>query len=79
MKVSLVTLGCAKNEVDSEMLLGFLKNIGFELEANVEEADCIMVNTCGFIKSAKEEAINTILDMAEYKTLYPCTSLFSQR
>lgn len=75
MKVSLVTLGCAKNEVDSEMLLGFLKNIGFELEANVEEAECIVVNTCGFIKSAKQEAIDTILDMAEYKKTGKCKHL----
>ena len=75
MKVSLVTLGCAKNEVDSEMLLGFLKNIGFELEANVEEAECIVVNTCGFIKSAKQEAIDTILDMAEYKKVGKCKHL----
>lgn len=67
MKVSLVTLGCSKNEVDSEMLLGFIKNIGFELEQNIDNAECIIVNTCGFIKSAKEEAISTILDMAEYK------------
>lgn len=75
MKVSLVTLGCAKNEVDSEMLLGFLKRLGFELEANIDEADCIVINTCGFIKSAKEEAINTILDMAEYKKLGKCKHL----
>lgn len=75
MRVSLVTLGCAKNEVDSEMLLGFLKSIGFELEANLEFADCIIVNTCGFIKSAKQEAIDTILDMAEYKKTGVCKHL----
>ncbi|MBQ8043253.1 MAG: 30S ribosomal protein S12 methylthiotransferase RimO [Clostridia bacterium] len=75
MKVSLVTLGCAKNEVDSEMLLGFLRNIDFELEANLEQADCIMINTCGFIKSAKQEAIDTILDMAEYKKIGKCKHL----
>ena len=75
MKVSLVTLGCAKNEVDSEMLLGFLKNIGFELVTDLMQAQCIMVNTCGFIKSAKEEAINTILDMAEYKKIGNCKHL----
>ena len=75
MKVSLVTLGCAKNEVDSEMLLGFLRNIGFELETDLREAECIVVNTCGFIKSAKEEAIDTILDMAEYKKIGKCKHL----
>lgn len=67
MKVSLVTLGCVKNEVDSEMLLGFIKRYGFELTTNLDQADCIIVNTCGFIKPAKEEAISTILDMADYK------------
>ena len=75
MKVSLVTLGCAKNEVDSEMLLGFLRNIGFSLETDLMEAECIIVNTCGFIKSAKQEAIDTILDMAEYKKIGKCKHL----
>ena len=67
MKTALVTLGCSKNEVDSEMILGYLSSIGFELTQNLDEAECIVVNTCGFIKSAKEEAISVILDMAEYK------------
>ena len=67
MKTALVTLGCSKNEVDSEMILGYLGSIGFELTQNLDEAECIVVNTCGFIKSAKEEAISVILDMAEYK------------
>lgn len=67
MKTALVTLGCSKNEVDSEMILGYLTSIGFELTQNLDEAECIVVNTCGFIKSAKEEAISVILDMAEYK------------
>ena len=69
MKTALVTLGCSKNEVDSEMILGYLGSIGFELTQNLEEAECIVVNTCGFIKSAKEEAISVILDMAEYKKI----------
>lgn len=75
MKVGLVTLGCVKNEVDSEMILGFLKDLGFELETNLYDTDCIIVNTCGFIKSAKEEAINTILDMADYKKIGKCKHL----
>lgn len=75
MRVSLVTLGCVKNEIDSEMLLGFLSKLGFQLEANIEQAECIIVNTCGFIKSAKEEAINTILDVAEYKKIGKCKHL----
>lgn len=62
-----MTLGCVKNEVDSEMLLGFIRRYGFELTTNLDESECIIVNTCGFIKSAKEEAIKTILDMADYK------------
>ena len=69
MKTALVTLGCSKNEVDSEMILGYLTSIGFELTQNLDEAECIVVNTCGFIKSAKEEAISVILDMAEYKNI----------
>lgn len=69
MKTALVTLGCSKNEVDSEMILGYLTSIGFELTQNLDEAECIVVNTCGFIKSAKEEAISVILDMAEYKKI----------
>lgn len=69
MKTALVTLGCSKNEVDSEMILGYLGSIGFELTQNLDEAECIVVNTCGFIKSAKEEAISVILDMAEYKKI----------
>lgn len=69
MKTALVTLGCSKNEVDSEMILGYLTSIGFELTQNLDEAECIIVNTCGFIKSAKEEAISVILDVAEYKKI----------
>ncbi len=69
MKTALVILGCSKNEVDSEMILGYLGSIGFELTQNLDEAECIVVNTCGFIKSAKEEAISVILDMAEYKKI----------
>jgi len=67
MNVGLVTLGCTKNQVDSEMILGVFKTQGFNIVNQVEEADIIVVNTCGFIESAKEEAINTILEMAEYK------------
>lgn len=67
MNLALVTLGCTKNQVDSEMLLGVFKSQGFNIVNNVEEADVIVVNTCGFIVSAKEEAIDVILDMAEHK------------
>lgn len=75
MKVSLITLGCNKNEVDSEMILGYMKNKGYEITTDLEEAEIIIVNTCGFIKSAKEEAINTILDAADYKEEGKCKHL----
>ncbi len=75
MNVGLVTLGCSKNQVDSEMLLGLFKQKGFDIVNNPEEADVIIVNTCGFIESAKIEAINTILDMADYKETGSCKCL----
>lgn len=66
-KVGLVSLGCAKNRVDSENLLGMLREQGMEIVADPAEADVIFVNTCGFIESAKEESIEAIFDMAQYK------------
>ena len=66
-KVGLVSLGCAKNRVDSENLLGMLAQRGMEIVADPAEADVIFVNTCGFIESAKEESIEAIFDMAQYK------------
>lgn len=68
MKMYMISLGCSKNQVDSEMIISFLKNNEFELVDRPEDADLLMVNTCAFIQSAKEEAISTILDLAEYKT-----------
>lgn len=67
MNVGFVHLGCSKNLVDTEMTIGLFKNNGYKIVNNEEEADIIVVNTCGFIEPAKEEAINTILEMAEYK------------
>lgn len=67
MKVGLVSLGCDKNRIDSENMLAYLQNDGFELTGEPQEADIIIVNTCGFIDSAKQEAIDTILEMADYK------------
>ena len=67
MKVGFVSLGCSKNLVDTERVIGLFKNKGFSIINQPEEAEIIVVNTCGFIESAKEEAINTILEMAEYK------------
>ncbi len=75
LKVGFVSLGCPKNLVDSEILLGRIVKEGFILTPNPEEADIIIVNTCAFIDSAKEEAINAILRMAEYKTSGNCRRL----
>ena len=67
MKVGFVSLGCSKNLVDTEMCIGIFKKEKFEIVKNPEEAEMILINTCGFIEAAKEEAINRILEMAEYK------------
>ena len=67
MKVGFVSLGCSKNLVDTEKTIGIFKANNYEIVNKPEEAEVIVVNTCGFIESAKEEAINTILEMAEYK------------
>lgn len=67
IKTAIVSLGCAKNLVDSELMLGKLRERGFETVAEAEDADVIIVNTCAFIEEAREEAINTILELAELK------------
>ncbi len=68
MKLGLISLGCSKNTVDSENILGILvKEKKLELVENVEEADLVIVNTCAFINDAKEESIQTILEMSDYK------------
>lgn len=67
MNVGFVSLGCSKNLVDTEMMIGLFKNNNYKIVNDPKEADIIVVNTCGFIESAKEEAIETILEMAEYK------------
>ena len=67
MKVGFVSLGCSKNLIDTEVTIGKFKEHKFEIVNNPKEAEIIVINTCGFIESAKEEAINTILEMAEYK------------
>lgn len=67
MNVGFVHLGCSKNLVDTEMTIGLFKENGYKIVNNEEEADVLVINTCGFIEPAKEEAINTILEMAEYK------------
>ena len=67
MNVGFVSLGCSKNLIDTEVIIGKFKNHKFNIVNDPKEADIIVVNTCGFIEAAKEEAINTILEMAEYK------------
>ena len=67
MKLLFVSLGCDKNLVDSEYMIGMLTSHGIELTDNETEADIIIVNSCCFIGDAKEESINTILEMAEQK------------
>lgn len=67
MKVSMISLGCPKNQVDGEIMLKLLSDAGIEYTADEYEADAVIVNTCGFINSAKKEAIDAILDAAELK------------
>lgn len=75
-KVGMVSLGCDKNRVDSELILGSI-NKHYEITNDAKEADIIIVNTCGFIESAKQESIDTILEMAEYKNKYKCKMLIA--
>ena len=63
-KVGMVSLGCAKNRVDAENMLGMLRQKGYEIVSDPAEADVLFVNTCGFIESAKEESIDAIFEMA---------------
>jgi len=67
MNVGFISLGCSKNLLDTEILIGIFKNKNYNIVNDEAQADIIVINTCGFIESAKEEAINTILEMAEYK------------
>jgi len=69
IKIGIVSLGCPKNRVDTEIMLGILGEEGYEIVTDPNDAHIIVVNTCAFIDSAKEESINTILEMAEYKNL----------
>jgi ribosomal protein S12 methylthiotransferase len=67
LKVGFVSLGCPKNLVDSEVMMGILARAGYELTPRASEADVLVVNTCGFIAPAQQESVNSILEMAEYK------------
>ncbi|MBR4694057.1 MAG: 30S ribosomal protein S12 methylthiotransferase RimO [Bacilli bacterium] len=74
MKVGFVSLGCSKNLVVTEEIIGLFKKHGYKIVDNPDEAEILLINTCGFIESAKDEGISTILDMAEYKN-YNCKYL----
>ena len=74
-KVSVVSLGCPKNEVDAEKMLASLKNAGFEIGVEEAEADAIIINTCAFIEDAKAEAVENILEASQYKKGGRCKAL----
>src|SRR5215467_12253489 len=67
-KVGFVSLGCPKNLVDSEVMMGQLRNAGFQITSDPADADTIVVNTCGFIDAAKKESVDAILEAARLKT-----------
>ena len=75
MKIGTVSLGCDKNRIDTENMLAYLQDDGFELTQNPQEADILIVNTCAFIESAKTESIDTIFEMAQYKKTGKCKYL----
>src|SRR5436190_22543439 len=74
-KVGFISLGCPKNLVDSEVMMGQLKQKGYQITSEAEEADTVVVNTCGFIDSAKKESIEAILEAARLKTEGKATRL----
>src|SRR5215510_14413714 len=71
-KIGFVSLGCPKNLVDSEVMMGLVARQGYELTADRDAADVLVVNTCGFIDAAKKESIDTILEMAELNFFCNC-------
>lgn len=75
MKISIVTLGCSKNEIDSELMMSLLKNNNYLEAKSLYDSDIIIVNTCGFIEKAKEESIETIWEMTKYKNEGRCKYL----
>src|SRR6188474_2018044 len=75
MKVGLISLGCPKNLVDSEVMLGLAQGAGHELTEDATQADVLVVNTCAFIDRAKQESIDTILELAQHKTTGRCRKL----
>ena len=74
-KVGFISLGCPKNLVDSEVMMGQLKQNGYQITGNAQDADTVVVNTCGFIDSAKKESIEAIIEAARLKTNGKATRL----
>lgn len=79
MKIGLISLGCAKNLVDSEMMLGLVQKAGIEIVQNPEDADLIIINTCGFIEPAKQESIQTINEMHGYNKKLIVAGCYAER
>ncbi len=77
VKIGFVSLGCSKNQVDSEVMLGVLTGAGFELTREEAQAEVLIVNTCGFIDKAKQESIDTIIELGEYKKTGRCKILIA--
>jgi len=75
INVHLTTLGCPKNQVDSELMLGMLTEAGFPIAARAEDAECVIVNTCAFIDRARQESVDTILELARLKESGRCKAL----
>ena len=78
-KVGFISLGCAKNRVDSEEIMAFLENNKFSFVNSIEDADIIVINTCGFIDASKQESIDTIFEILEYKKITVVTGCLVQR
>ena len=86
MRVGFISLGCSKNLVDTELFIGLFKENGYEIESRLEEAQIVVINTCGFIKSAQEEAINSIFEVGRQKAevgrrkvkIFDCYRVFSR-
>ena len=79
MNIGIISLGCAKNQVDLEEILAYLKKNGFETVQDPDLADIILINTCGFIDAAKKESIDAILEMIEYKKPVVVTGCLATR
>src|SRR5678815_5648060 len=75
MKIGMISLGCPKNLVDSEVMLGLAQEQGHQLTRDAADADVLIINTCAFIDKAKQESIDTILEMAEHKKTGACKRL----